>query len=76
VPDEVILQRTHGVLTVCEYIGATRLDVIKIESIKAVVGMVPFCKQAGSRGPLYFLAEKLGLDVYESTRDDEDNNDD
>lgn len=73
-PDEAIYQHTHGVLTVCEYRGeqidekkedAQSLVVIEIESIKAVVGMVPFGERAEGQNPRFFLAEKLGLDVYD-----------
>lgn len=39
---------------------------IEIESIIAVVGMVPFGEQDNGEAPSYFLAEKLGLDVYDS----------
>lgn len=74
-PDKAILKRTHGVLTVCEYLGTASLDVIKIESIKAVVGMVPFCEQVEGRGPLFFLAEKLGLDVHDPDESDEADDD-
>jgi len=74
-PDQAIHQKTHGVLTVCEYRGEqiddeqntnTRsLVVIEIESIKAVVGMVPFGERVEGQNPRFFLAEKLGLDVYD-----------
>lgn len=65
-PDEAILRYSHGTLTVCEYRGDAALIVIGAESIKAVVGMVPFGKQAENDDPRFFLAEKLGLDVYET----------
>jgi hypothetical protein len=74
-PDEEIIRRTHGVLTVCEYLGTEWLDVIKVGSIQAVVGMVPFCKQVEGRGPRFFLAEKLGLDVYDPAENDESDDD-
>ncbi|KAF9642953.1 hypothetical protein BDM02DRAFT_3105019, partial [Thelephora ganbajun] len=63
-PDEAILQHTHGVLTVCEYQDEASLAVIEIKSIQVVVGMVPFGKRVEGHNPRYFLAEKLGLDVY------------
>ena len=52
----------HGVLTVCDYKDDNSLAVIEIESIRAVIGMVPFGQWSEGQ---YFLAEKLGLDVYE-----------
>jgi hypothetical protein len=64
-PDEALHQHTYGVLTVCKYQGERSLVVIEIESISAVVGMVPFCKQVEGSDPMYFLAERLGLDVYD-----------
>lgn len=74
-PDEAIYQHTHGVLTVCEYQGkqtedeqnenADNLVVIEIESIIAVVGMAPFEKRGGDHNPSFYLAEKIGLDVYD-----------
>jgi hypothetical protein len=70
--DEEIFKQTHGVLTVCEYTGRAKLDVIKIESIQAVVGMIPFSGQVEGRRPMYFLAEKLGLDVYDTVGNNED----
>jgi hypothetical protein len=51
---------------VCHYHGDETLAVIEIESISAVVGMVPFENQAEDEYARYFLAEKLGLDVYDS----------
>ena len=41
------------------------LVVIEIESIMAVVGMVPFEEQGEGRDTRFYLAEKLGLDVYD-----------
>ena len=42
------------------------MAVVEIESISAVVGMIPFGKAVEGRDPRFFLAEKLGLDVYDS----------
>ena len=64
--DEGLYQYSHGVLTVCDYHGDESLAVIETESISAVVGMVPFGDEAEDEDPRYFLAEKLGLDVYDS----------
>lgn len=38
---------------------------LEVESINAVVGMVPFQKEVESRYPRFYLAERLGLDVYD-----------
>ena len=74
-PNEAIYQHTHGMLTICQYQGeqiedeqnenAHNLVAIEIESIIAVVGMVPFREQEEGRNPSFYLAEKLGLDVYD-----------
>ena len=74
-PNETIYQHTHGVLTVCHYQGeqtedeqnenARNLVAIEIESIIAVVGMVPFGEREEGRNPSFYLAEKLGLDMYD-----------
>lgn len=40
--DEAILRHSCGTLTICEYQGDTALAVIRVESIKAVVDVVPF----------------------------------
>jgi len=85
-PDEAKYQHTHGVLTVCQYQGeqtedeqnenAQNLVAIEIESIIAVVGMVPFGEREEGRNPSFYLAEKLGLDVYDwDTTVDEDADD-
>jgi hypothetical protein len=71
-PDEELLQHSHGVLTVCEYEPVARLVVIDFESISAVVGMVPFGESVEGQNTRYFLAEKLGLDVYDPAIVDED----
>jgi hypothetical protein len=65
-PDEALRQYAQGVLTVCKYQGEQSLAVIEIESISAVVGMVPFHEQVESHDPRFYLAERLGLDVYDS----------
>ena len=65
-PDEHLHEYSGGVLTVCDYHGDESLAVIEIESIIAVVGMVLFGEQDNGEAPSYFLAEKLGLDVYDS----------
>ena len=48
---------------------------IDIESIGAVVGMVPFSQQIEGQKPRFYLAEKLGLDVYSGDDDDDDDDD-
>ena len=48
---------------------------IKIEAIQAVVGMIPFCGEVAGRGTRFFLAEKLGLDVYDPVGNHEADND-
>jgi len=64
-PDEGIYQYTSGVLTVCDYHSNRSLAVVEVQSISAVVGMVPFGEQVEGEDPRYFLGEKLGLDVYD-----------
>ena len=66
VPDEAILERSYGTLTVCEYQDDAALTIVGVKSIEAVVGMVPFGDQVEGHNPKYFLAEKLGLEVYET----------
>ena len=48
---------------------------VGIESVRAVVGMVPFGKHTKGHNYRYFLAEKPELDVYKQT-DGEDSDDD
>jgi hypothetical protein len=72
-PDDTILRHTHGVLTVCGYQGDAGLTVIGVKSIVAVVGMVPFGEEVEGQNRRYFLAEKIGLDVYDPTESEDDN---
>ena len=65
-PDQEILQCSYSTLTVCEYQGDAVLVMIGVKYIEAAVGMVPFGEQVEGRNPRYFLVEKLGLDVYET----------
>jgi hypothetical protein len=74
-PDEDLFQYSHGTLVVCEHQGDAGLAVIGIESVKAVVGMVPFGEHTEGHNRRYFLAEKPGLDVYEQSGG-EDSDDD
>ena len=84
-PDEDIHKYTCGVLTVCEYRGegvedlqsenAQSLAVVEVASIKAVVGMIPFGTRVEGQNPKFFLAEKLGLDVYDQDTTGENSDD-
>jgi hypothetical protein len=50
-PDEAILQHTHGILAVCKHQGDARLAVMEIESIRAIIGMVPFGENVRGQDP-------------------------
>lgn len=60
-PDKVLLEKSSGALAVCKYQDQGSLEVIKIESIVAVVGMVPYPHT--QEKDLFFLVERMGLDI-------------
>lgn len=82
-PDVDLLRQSHNTLRVCRHIGNRNLRVINVESIKTVVGMVPFPlttqeeqdpQMRSHYQDCYFVAEKMVLEM--TPMDDEDEADD
>ncbi|KAJ7263366.1 hypothetical protein C8J57DRAFT_1070616 [Mycena rebaudengoi] len=67
-PDPDLLLASFQTVLLCEYLGEDALQVIDIKSIKASVGMIPYPDEDG----LYFVAEKMGLDVGDMGGEEED----
>jgi hypothetical protein len=62
-PDGGLLERSYNTLLSCTYSGDASVKVIEVESIKAVVAMVPHRPFQGETAERYFIVEKPGLDV-------------
>ncbi len=60
-PDKTLLDKSSGALVVSKYKGNDNLEVIKIQSIKAVVAMVPYPHT--QEADYFFLGERMGLDI-------------
>jgi hypothetical protein len=58
-PDQELLRRSFNTLWTCRYQGAEALRVIDVTDIHSVVAMVPL----PHNNNLFFVGEKLGLDV-------------
>jgi len=69
-PNESLLRKSSGALTVCKYKGPSSLKVIPASSIMSVVGMVPF--PAGEDDQEFFLVEKLGLEIAHMSGNNEE----
>jgi hypothetical protein len=62
-PHRGLLEQSYNMLLSCTYNGDNTVDVIDMESIKAVVAMVPHQPFHGEMVQQYFVVEKHGLDV-------------
>ena len=62
-PDERLLEMSYNILLSCTYAGDADLRVVEVESVKAVVAMVPHQPFQGDTVERYFVVEKPGLDV-------------
>lgn len=62
-PDRGLLEQSYNTLLSCTYDGDACVKVIEVESIKAVVAMVPHQPFQGESTERYFVVEKPGLDV-------------
>ena len=62
-PHRGLLELSYNTLLSCTYNGNNSVQVIDVESIKAVVAMVPHQPFEGEVAEQYFVVEKPGLDV-------------
>ncbi|KAL4243256.1 hypothetical protein ABKN59_011504 [Abortiporus biennis] len=83
--DRELTVQTFNTLLVCRPLEDTGLDIISVNTIQAVVGMLPLlltleeeAKENSSPGRytgLFFVAEKPGLEVFHLSGGDEEDND-
>jgi hypothetical protein len=62
-PDQRLMEVSYNTLLSCTYSGDADCRVIEVETIKAVVAMVPHQPFPGDTAERYFVVEKPGLDV-------------
>ena len=60
-PDATLMEKSSGALAVCQFLGQQSLEVIKIEFIHSVVGMVPYPHTEVQ--DCFFLVERMGYDI-------------
>jgi hypothetical protein len=86
-PDETLLNISSGALYACRYLGEENLRVVPVQAIQSVVAMVPclfegWATQTSRKaaeggeveyqpGEMFFLAEKVGLEVLHGAGNDE-----
>ncbi|KAF7371671.1 hypothetical protein MVEN_00023200 [Mycena venus] len=66
-PDAALLEKSFKTVAECSYFGEDNLQVIEVTQIRAGIGMIPI----GEHG-WYFVAEKLGLDIFIMGGEEED----
>ena len=69
-PDPDLLKISSNTLLVCRYCGDASLTLVKAQSIKSVVAMVPFMEKPEGGRPRrhdgrFFVVEKPGLSLAE-----------
>ena len=69
-PDPDLLKLSSETLLVCQYLGDSHLVLVKAQSIKSVVAMIPFMEKPGGGRPRhhngrFFVVEKPGLSLTE-----------
>ncbi|KLO11179.1 hypothetical protein SCHPADRAFT_800953, partial [Schizopora paradoxa] len=57
-PNTHLLEKSSGALAVCKHLGQANLEVIKVQSILSVVGMVPYPHT--QERDMFFLVERMG----------------
>ncbi|KAG1887411.1 uncharacterized protein F5891DRAFT_967324 [Suillus fuscotomentosus] len=81
-PDQQLLDLSHGTVWSCTHDGDKNLQLIDVQTITAVVAMIPHCPTlpSGIMEDRYFMVEKTGLDVtltgVEVEEDDQEEQDD